>query len=182
LAIGAAIAGDVDVKLMYAMIGQRNSGKGMLMTAVGAAFGNLVDTGKSANNLLGCDNNTDEAKKYMRLARATINSARLLWTNEVRTLCSRGDTYIDGNRIKGIASGGDPIEIRKQYDNPYPARHDFTMILNANDLPPSDPPSAAPSCGSSSPTDTSTPLVSLMRSRKTKTSSAASLSLLSQTA
>ncbi len=53
LAIGAAIAGDVDAELMYAMIVQRNSGMGMLMTAVGAAFGNLVDRGKSANNLLG---------------------------------------------------------------------------------------------------------------------------------
>ncbi len=46
------------------------------------------------------------------------------------------DTYIDGNIIKGIASGGDPIEIRKQYENPYPARHEFTMFLNANYLSP----------------------------------------------
>ena len=92
MAIGAAIAGDVDVKLMYAMIGQRNSGKGMLMSAVAAAFGNLVDTGKSANNLLGNDNNNDEAKKFMWLADAFIRGARLLWTNEVRTLSTRGET------------------------------------------------------------------------------------------
>jgi hypothetical protein len=49
LAIGTAIAGDVNLKLMYALIGQRNSGKGMLMTAIGAAFGDLVDAGNSAN-------------------------------------------------------------------------------------------------------------------------------------
>jgi hypothetical protein len=139
MAIGAAIAGDVDVKLMYAMIGQRNSGKGMLMSAVAAAFGSLVDTGKSANNLLGNDNNSDEAKKFMWLADAFIRGARLLWTNEVRTLSTRGETYIDGNLIKEIASGGDPKEIRKNYENTYPARHEFTMFLNCNDLPPVRP-------------------------------------------
>jgi hypothetical protein len=48
LAIGTAIAGDVNMKLMYALIGQRNSRKGMLMTAIGAAFGDLIDAGKSA--------------------------------------------------------------------------------------------------------------------------------------
>ncbi len=111
MAIGAAIAGDIDVKLMYALIGQRNSGKGMLMSAIEAAFGNLVDTSKSANNLFGNDNNNDEAKKYMWLVQAAINGVRLLWTNEVRTLCLREETYIDGNLIKSIASGGDPFEM-----------------------------------------------------------------------
>ncbi len=114
MTIGAAIAGDVDVKLMYAMIGQRNSGKGMLMSAVEAAFENLVDTGKSANNLLGNDNKNDEAKKFMWLAQAAINGVRLLWTYEVRILCSRGETYIDGNLIKSIASGVTPRHAKEQ--------------------------------------------------------------------
>ena len=52
MAIGVVIAGDGDVKLMYAMIiGQRNSRKGMLMCTVVTAIGNLVDTDKSAINL-----------------------------------------------------------------------------------------------------------------------------------
>jgi hypothetical protein len=121
ISIGAAIAGDVDVNLIYAMIGQRNSGKGMLLTAVAAAFSNLVDTSKSANSLLGNDNTNDEAKKFMWLADAFIRGLRLLWTIEVRTLSPRGETYIDGNLSKEIASGGDPKEIRKNYENPYPA-------------------------------------------------------------
>ena len=65
LVIGAAVAGDTKLKRLYAMIGQRNSRKGMLMTAVTTAFGSLVDAGKSADNLLGNDNNQDEAKKFM---------------------------------------------------------------------------------------------------------------------
>ena len=72
----------------------------------------------------------------MWLADAFIRGARLLWINEVRTLSTRGETYIDGNLIKEIASRGDPKEIRKNYDNPYPARHDFTMFLHFIDLPP----------------------------------------------
>ena len=65
MAIGAAIAGDVDIKLMYAMIEQRNSGKGILMSTAATAFGDLVDYEKSAKSLLGSDNNIDEAKKLM---------------------------------------------------------------------------------------------------------------------
>ena len=106
------------------------------MSAVAAAFGNLVDTGKYANNLLGNDSNNDEAKKFTWLADTFIRGARLLWTDEVRTLSTRGEgTSIDGNLIKEIASGGDTKEIRKNYENLYPARHEFTMFLNCNDLP-----------------------------------------------
>jgi hypothetical protein len=137
MAIGAAIAGDVDInKLMYALVGQHNSGKGMIMSVTEAAFGNLVDTGKSANNLLGNDKNNNEAQKYMWSAHAAvINGIRLLWTNEVRTLCLRGMTYIDGNLIKSIASGGYPLEMRKNNEDLYPARHEFAMFLNCGDLP-----------------------------------------------
>ena len=58
-------------------------------------------------NLLGNDNGNDEATKFMWLADAFIRGAPLLWTNEVRTLSTRGETYICGE----IASGGDPKEI-----------------------------------------------------------------------
>ncbi len=78
LIIGAAIAGDTEFKFLYAMIGQRNSGKSMLMAVVTAPFENLVDGGKSADNLLGNDNNQDEAKKLMWLAAPAIKGARLI--------------------------------------------------------------------------------------------------------
>ncbi len=78
LAIGTAIAGDVNLKLMYALIGQRNSGKGMLMTAIGAAFGDLVDSGKLANNLLCNSSDIDEANKFMWMTKTAISGARLV--------------------------------------------------------------------------------------------------------
>jgi len=31
------------------------------------------------------------------------------------------------------------MKIRKNYENPYPACHEFTMFLNCNDLPPARP-------------------------------------------
>jgi hypothetical protein len=40
------------------------------------------------------------------MTKAVISGARLVWTNEIRTLSPKGETYIDGNLIKGIASGG----------------------------------------------------------------------------
>ncbi len=139
IAIGTAIAGDVNIKLMYALIGQRNSGKGMLMTAIGAAFGDFVDAGKSANNLLGSSFDKDEAKKLMLMTKAGISGTRLVWYNKIRTLSPKGETYIDGNLIKGIASGGDELDVRGQRDNPFLVRHEFTMYLNCNDLPPGRP-------------------------------------------
>ncbi len=50
----------------------------MLMTAVITAFGNLLDAGKSADNLLGNDNNQDEENKLMWLAAPTIKGTRLI--------------------------------------------------------------------------------------------------------
>jgi hypothetical protein len=71
----------------------------MLMTAIGAAFGDLADAGKLANNLLGNSSDNDEAKKIMWMTKASVSGARLVWTNEIRTLSPKGETYIDGNLI-----------------------------------------------------------------------------------
>lgn len=82
LAAGIALAGEVEHKLMLAMIGQRDSGKGILMLLFLVAFGSgLVNTGLSANNLLGSDSNTDEAKKFMWLRDVTVKGSRLVWTH-----------------------------------------------------------------------------------------------------
>ncbi len=129
LAIGTAVAGDVNLKLIYALIGQRNSGKGMLMSAIGASFRGLVDAGKSANNLLGNSSDNDEAKKFTWMTKAAIFRLRLVWTNEIGTLSPKGETYIDGNLIKGMASGGDELEVRGQRDNPFAVRNEFTMFF-----------------------------------------------------
>ncbi len=50
----------------------------MRMTSIGAAFGDLVDAGKSANNLLGTTSDNDEAKKFMWITKATIYGAHLV--------------------------------------------------------------------------------------------------------
>jgi hypothetical protein len=73
------------------------------------------------------------------MVRAAISGTRLVWSNEIRTLSPKGETYIDGNLIKGIASGGDELEVRGQCENPYSVRREFTMFLNCNDLPPVRP-------------------------------------------
>ena len=55
------------------------------------------------------------------------------------TLFPKGETCIDGNLSKGIASGGDELEVRGQRENPLLARREFTMFLNCNDFPPVKP-------------------------------------------
>jgi hypothetical protein len=107
----------------------------MLTTAVTAAFGDLVDSGKSVDNLLGNDNNADEAMKLMWLADPVIKGVRLLWTDEVRTLSSRDETCMDGTLITIIVAGGDSLETQKNNQNTCSVNHEFTMFLNVNDIP-----------------------------------------------
>ncbi len=108
------------------------------MTAIGAAFGDLVDAARSANNLLGNSSDNDEANK-MWMIKAAIDGTRHVWSNEIRTFSPKGETYIDGKLIKSIASGGDELKVRGQGENPFSVRHEFTMFLNCNDLPPAKP-------------------------------------------
>eukprot|EP00873_Tetraselmis_striata_P008379 jgi/Tetstr1/428643/TSEL_018631.t1 len=88
-AIALAIAGEVEWKYVLAMIGERNSGKGVVQACITAAL--------------------------------------------------RGETFIDGNLVKGIASGGDTLLVRGNHQDPFSVRPEFTMFLNVNDLPVTKP-------------------------------------------
>jgi hypothetical protein len=113
LALGVAIAGEVEHKLSFAVIGERNSGKGTIQATATSAFGaGIISSGFSANNLLGIDTTVDEAKKYMFLRDAGEIWSRIVWPNEIRTDTPKGETFIDGNFMRGIASGGDPLTVR----------------------------------------------------------------------
>jgi hypothetical protein len=123
-------------KFSYAMIGERKSGKGTIQAAATSAFGaGIISSGFSANNFLGTDTTVDEAKKYMFLRDAGATGSRIVWHNEVRIVTPKGETFIDRNLIKGIASGGDPLTVRGNHQDPLKLRHEFTMFINVNDLP-----------------------------------------------
>eukprot|EP00873_Tetraselmis_striata_P001306 jgi/Tetstr1/421570/TSEL_012514.t1 len=136
-AICLAISGEVELKYVLAMIGERNSGgKGVIQSSITAAFGaGLISSGFGANNLLGNDTPVDEAKKYMFLRDAAVSGCRIVWPNEIRTATQKGETFIDGNLLKGIASGGDTLRLmRGKHQDPFSIRPEFTMFLNVNDL------------------------------------------------
>lgn len=52
---------------------------------------------------------------------------------------AKGSTFVDGNLVKGIASGGDPLCMRGNFQDPFLARPEFTMFLNCNDFPATKP-------------------------------------------
>jgi phage/plasmid-associated DNA primase len=133
-------SGEVEHKFSFAVIGERNSGKGTIQAAATSAFGAIIiSSGFNANNLMGTDTTVDEAKKYMFLCDAGETGSRIVWPNEIRTVIQKGETFIDGNLFKGIASGGYPLAVRGNYHDLSNLRHEFTMFLNVNDLPVTGP-------------------------------------------
>eukprot|EP00873_Tetraselmis_striata_P003442 jgi/Tetstr1/423706/TSEL_014340.t1 len=109
-AIGLAISGEVELKYVLAMIEERSSGKGVVQASITAAFAvGLISSGFSANNLLGNDTLVVEAKKYVFLRDPAVSGCRIVWPNENRTATQKGETFIDGNFVKGIAIGGDTL-------------------------------------------------------------------------
>ena len=131
-----ALAGNIWPKLGYAMIGERNSGKGVQQAAEKKAFGDYVLIGRSADNLLGNDQSTDEEKQLMWLRDPAVDGVRLMDFNEMKM--SRGvrenPTYIDGNNYKKL-TGTDPLAVRDNHRRSETVRHEMTFFLSTNDLP-----------------------------------------------
>ncbi len=63
-----------------------------------------------------------------------IKGSRFLWITEVRTLSSRGETFLNGTLWKINVAGGDFLEIRKNHEYTYSVRHELSVFLNVNDL------------------------------------------------
>jgi hypothetical protein len=93
LTLGVSIAGEVEYEFTFAMIGERNSGKGTIQAAATLAFGDgIISLGLSANSLLGTHTTVDEVKKYMFLRDAGETGSCIVWLNEIRTVTPKSDT------------------------------------------------------------------------------------------
>ncbi len=129
-----SIAGMVQDKRWFVLMGQRDSGKSKLIKLFGNAFGEYIGTTNSGNLLLEKNNNTDDAKKNMWLT--PIWDCRIVFTSEFKT----DDVIVDGNKIKSVCSGGnDVIEMRANFQDPQKNIPQFTLVCALNDLPKVEP-------------------------------------------
>jgi hypothetical protein len=137
--LARAMAGHIEDKRWAVLLGERDSGKGVLAEAIISAFGDYVTT-MNVESLM-CHRLTmgggdEEAKLKFLFA---MEHARLAITNEMKVDASNKDMKMDGNIGKKLTSGGDYLMARKLYHMPRKFRIQATLLMNCNDFPKVDP-------------------------------------------
>jgi hypothetical protein len=129
--VSRALAGEVFDKRWYVLIGERNSGKGVLCLLLELAFGGFVQTINAENLLCARFGNGDTAKKQSWMS--PLEFVRVAFSNEVSG--DVGRIKIDGNMVKRMASGGDSVEVRTNYKDEERKKLQCTMFLCCNEFP-----------------------------------------------
>jgi len=125
--LARAIAGNVEDKNFIVAIGDSNSGKGCNTDALFGAFPGFV-ANINASNFAYKKSDGDGAKN--RSWMVGCSRARALVCNEI----SMKDP-LDGNIIKTVSSGGDPITARQNYRDEVEFVMAGTAFVFANDIP-----------------------------------------------
>ena len=121
--VARAMAGEVGDKTWFANIGERDSGKGVLVDWLHYCFGPFIGT-CNAESLLCTKNQSQDAAKALSWVHP-LQFTRLACSNEFRTTGAN----LDGNMIKLIASGGDKMSIRRNYVDEYVVKIQCTLML-----------------------------------------------------
>ena len=135
--VARSIYGDYYCKKFNFCIGDANSGKGLLVDALKACFNTYV-ADYNGNNLLYNQQTCDEAKKNAWIA--DLLGKRIAFCNEVKfgTPCAFSNGLpprIDANLLKKLASGGDMIDVRKNYQDQTEMANRCLMFFMCNDIP-----------------------------------------------
>lgn len=136
--LARAMAGHVEDKHWGVLMGERDSGKGVLAELIRSTYRQYIAT-LNLENLL-CQrlsSGGDEEAKFRYLF--ALEFARLAISDEMRVDATNKDMKLDGNKGKKLTSGGDRIMTRKLYQMPREVRIQATLLMNCNDFPTVDP-------------------------------------------
>jgi hypothetical protein len=131
-----AAAGEIYDKLWAKLIGNRNSGKGVIEELFTYSLGNYVNSINSNTFLLNNGNNagTEDPLKYSWLF--DVEFSRIVFSQEFRYNKKNTNNIVDGTTIKEtFGSGGDRKTARKIYEQPRKIQTDGTLFIMCNDLP-----------------------------------------------
>lgn len=128
LQLARGLAGDSATlnKRVLFYIGETDCGKGVLTTAIVNSCGDYIGS-FNAESLAHTNSSSDEAQK-LRWALLVANK-RIIISNEINNT-----VVLNGNLIKKISSGGDPIIGRQHNSNETPFYTHFLPILFSNDI------------------------------------------------
>ena len=133
--ISRAFAGHYIDKDWGVFIGNRNCGKGTLDGFMKTAFGGYTKTIPSDNLLCERGGKNGDVAKAMSWA-IDLQFIRLATTQEIQIDNENKNVKLNSIMIKKLASGGDEIEARKNYQDEMTFTIDAKILMMANDMPP----------------------------------------------
>jgi hypothetical protein len=143
--LSRAYAGHYEDKDWAVWIGNRNCGKGVmdaLMKSALNAYSATIPSGIFIN-----DKNPmsgDESKKLSWCL--DLQFIRCVTTQEILFDRSNKNLTVNGVVIKKLASGGDPMRARKNYQDEVAFTMDAKLFMMVNDLPPVEPKDTLETC------------------------------------
>lgn len=128
------IAGNIQDKSWGMFIGSRNCGKGVNECLFKNTFMDYVSSISSDLFIYKGKNSGDDLKLWGWIQ--DIEAKRLCFIQESKLDDGDNNLKLDGVMIKKISSGGDPIQNRKNFQDPINSYIQTTFMFNANDIPP----------------------------------------------
>lgn len=128
-AIARAVYGDYNAKRCYITVGRPNCGRGLLTLVLTLCFESFVSIFNPGCLLHTSNSGEDNPKANSWLV--PLVEKRIIIGNEIE-LSGR---FIDGNRLKSLASGGDDVIARQCYEKDTKFTIICTAFILLNDLP-----------------------------------------------
>lgn len=129
--LARGITGDFRMKKILINIGRTNCGKGLLSEFLSRVFGNCVGS-FNGDSLLTRSGDTEATKNISWIKQ--IYNKRVAFCNEI-TIDKKHPKDINGNQLKMIASGGDPITARQNFKDEEVFVNQCLPIAFCNDFP-----------------------------------------------
>jgi hypothetical protein len=138
----ALMEGGVD-KEYLTMLGETNSGKGVLTTFLQNAFDEFISTFNTSVLMVGQNSNLEDASKWRFLTfcydtRIMIGNEIAIQSDETTNAFGhhkKSERPLNANMIKMLVSGGDPIKARLMRENEITIKNKAFVLMLANDLP-----------------------------------------------
>jgi len=122
------ICGNIEIKRWISLDGLRDSGKGVIVSMLEKAFGGYIRSTNSGN-FTAKKSQGDESKALSWLY--SCEFVRLLISQENQV----GGAEYDGSLIKKICSGGDTVEVRKNFVDERQMKLQCSLMFCCNDMP-----------------------------------------------
>lgn len=129
-----AITGNIQDKSWGMFIGSRNCGKGVNECLFKNTFMDYIGSISSDLFIYKGKNSGDDLKLWGWIQ--DVEAKRLCFIQESKLDDGDNHLKLDGVMIKKVSSGGDPIQNRKNFQDPINSYIQTTFMFNANDIPP----------------------------------------------